>query len=89
MPGVAWLLLAVLAGVGAYVVGWPAWRQVRSRETRDLNVERYRAWRGHSRPSDPPRPREGMTADERRRLIVAAILALAALGALVAFFATT
>lgn len=84
-----WLAAAVAAGAGAYLVGWPAWSQYRGREARDLNAERYLAWRGRaSRPGTAPSG-EGMTGEERRRLAMAAVLALAALACLVAFFATT
>lgn len=86
MAAVIWLLIGLAAGAGAVLVGMPAWRQVRARETRDLNVERYRAWRGHSARTAGSRPREGMTADERRRLAIAATLAVVAVVGVVAFF---
>ncbi len=90
MTPLAWLALGLASGVAAYVVGWPALRARRSREARDLNAERYLAWRGRARPPSAGRATgEGLTADERRRLVVAAALALVAAAALVAFFATS
>lgn len=86
MAAVVWLLIGLAAAAAALLVGMPAWRQVRARETRDLNVERYRAWRGHSIRAARPGPREGMTADERRRLAVTATLAVVAVVGVVAFF---
>ena len=89
MPPIAWLAVAIAAGVGAYLVAWPAWVSYRAREARDLNADRYLAWRGRaSRPSSVP-TREGMTGEERRKVIVGAALAVVALVALVAFFAST
>ena len=88
MVPVIWLLIGLAAGVGAAAVGLPAWRQVRARETRDLNVDRYRAWRGQSRPVTP-RPREGLTLDERRRLVAAGVLAAVAILGILAFFLTS
>jgi len=85
-----WILLlgAVLAGAGAYLVGWPAWTSYRHREGRDLNAERYAAWRG--RANEPRLPaREGITGEERRNLWLAAALALASLACLVGFFAVS
>jgi hypothetical protein len=85
-----WLFLigAVVAGVAAYLVGWPAWTGYRRREARDLNAERYLAWRGRA---NEPRVsvREGPTGEERRNLIIAAVLAAVALASLIGFFATT
>jgi hypothetical protein len=86
----AWLFLlgALLTGALAYRVGWPAWTGYRQREARDLNAERYNAWRGRA---DPPGAslREGMTGAERRSLWLAGALALAAAACLVAFFSLT
>lgn len=84
MPALAWLIVAAVAGIGAYLVGWPAWTQYRGRDASDANSERYLAWRG--RAPRGPRPREGMTMDERRRVILGAGLGALAVVALVAFF---
>lgn len=90
MPPIAWLAVAVAAAVGAYLVGWPAWRSYRQREARDLNTERYLAWRGRApRPGSRASAAEGMTGEERRRVYVGAALAVAAVVSLLAFFATT
>jgi hypothetical protein len=89
MPPLAWLLIAVVAGVLAYVVGWPAWTGYRSRETRDLNTERYLQWRGRADRVSTTSTREGMTGEERRRISAGAALAVVALASLLAFFATS
>jgi hypothetical protein len=83
-----WILLivAVLAGLGAYLIGWPAWTDYRIREARDLNVERYAAWRGRANEQRLS-PREGLTGDERRKLWLAAALATVAVACLIGFFA--
>jgi hypothetical protein len=88
MPPIAWLVVAIVAGVAAYLVAWPTWRSYRAREARDLNAERYRAWRGHSVRGQPS-AREGMTAEERRRIYAGAALGVLAVVALVAFFLTS
>jgi hypothetical protein len=82
-----WLFLlgAVLAGALAYRVGWPAWTGYRQREARDLNAERYNAWRGRANPAGGSL-REGMTGAERRSLWLAGGLAAAAIACLIAFF---
>lgn len=87
----AWLLLlgAVAAGVAAYLVGWPAWTAYRQREARDLNAERYLAWRGRANPPGTRPTGEGMTLAERRSLFLAVALAAAALACLIGFFAVT
>ena len=87
MPAIAWLLVAAVAGAGAYLVAWPAWQAYRSREDRDTNTERYLAWRG--RASRVPSGREGMTGEERRRIYGGVALGALAVVALVAFFATS
>ena len=87
MPPLAWLVVAIAAGVAAYFVGWPAHASSRTRDARDTNSERYLAWRG--RASRGPRPASGMTAEERRRVVIGAALAVAAVVALAAFFATS
>jgi hypothetical protein len=86
-----WLLLlgALLTGAGAYVVGWPAWTGYRQREARDLNAERYLAWRGRASPPSSRSMNEGMTGAERRSLWLAAGLAAVALACLVGFFVTS
>ncbi len=87
MPALAWLAVAIVAGVAAYLVGWPAWRGYRSRETRDDNTERYLAWRGRADRVPSTSMREGMTSDERRRIYAGAALAVIAVVGLLAFFA--
>ena len=87
MPALVWLAVAIAAGVGAYLVAWPAWQAYRARESRDSNTERYLAWRG--RASSAPTTREGMTGEERRRISIGAALAVIAVVALLAFFATS
>ncbi|MGZ8562122.1 MAG: hypothetical protein ACXWWU_00705 [Candidatus Limnocylindria bacterium] len=82
MSGWAWLLGAALSGAGSYLVGWRPWRDSRARHARDLNAERYLAWRGRAgRPTQV-----GLTRSERQRLVAAALLALVALFCLVGFF---
>jgi len=88
MPPIGWLVVAVVAGVAAYVVGWPAWNAYRSREARDTNAERYLAWRGRADRRGAS-VREGMTREERRRISVGVVLAVIALASLLAFFATS
>ena len=89
MPPIAWLAVAIAAGVAAYLVAWPAWISYRAREARHLNEDRYLAWRGRaSRPSSVPTS-EGMTGEERRKVVIGAALAALAVVAIVAFFATT
>ena len=87
MPALAWLAVAILAGAAAYLVGWPAWQNYRSRESRDLNTERYLQWRGRADRASSISTREGMTADERRRIYAGAALAVLAVVGLLAFFA--
>lgn len=90
MTPLVWLALSVAAAVAAYALGWPALRSQRSREARDLNAERYLAWRGRARPpSASPASRQGMTADERRRLVIAGLALVLAVGALIAFLASS
>jgi hypothetical protein len=81
-----WLAGAALAAVAAYLVGWPAWNQYRARAARDLNAERYLAWRGRASRGDASSLAEGLTGAERRRLWIAGVLALAAAFCLVGFF---
>jgi hypothetical protein len=89
VPPVVWLAVAIAAGLAAYLVAWPAWIGYRSRDSRDLNAERYLAWRGRAQRPSAISTREGMTGDERRRVVAGAALGVVALVALVAFFATT
>ncbi|MGH2358651.1 MAG: hypothetical protein ACRDGJ_11710 [Candidatus Limnocylindria bacterium] len=88
MPALAWLLVTVVAAIGAYFVGWPAWQAYRSRETRDLNAERYLAWRGRASRTPRASAAEGMTGEERRRIYAGVALAVVAVASLLAFFAT-
>ena len=78
-----WLVVAAAAAAGAYAVGWPAWSGFGSRRHRDLNTERYLAWRGRA-GERPPEPT--LTGGERARLVVAGVLVLVAVFAIVGFF---
>jgi len=89
MPPLAWLALAIGAGIAGYLVGWPAWQGYRARETRDANTERYLQWRGRADRRSTVSTREGMTGEERRRVYAGAALAVASVVALLAFFATS
>lgn len=89
MLPLAWLAVAIVAGVAAYLVGWPAWNGYRAREARDENAERYLAWRGRADRTPRATTREGMTGEERRRIYAAIALALVAVIGLLAFFATS
>ena len=77
-----WLLAAAVAGGAAYLVGWPAWSGFAGRRRRDLNAERYLAWRGRAgdRTPDP-----SLTRGERARLGLAGVLALVAVFCIVGF----
>jgi hypothetical protein len=86
---VVWLAGALLAGAAALAVGWPAWRDYRVRESRDLNAERYLAWRGRAPRGSASSMSEGMTLAERRRLYLAAGIGLLALVCLGVFFAVS
>lgn len=80
-----WLLATLVLGGAAAAIGWPAWRGYQAREARDLNAERYAAWRGRaSRPGASMS--EGPTREERRRLYLAAVLGAASVVCLVLFF---
>jgi len=81
-PGI-WLLATVIAAVAAYLIGAPAWAAYRSRSVRDLNAERYLAWRGRA---DRRPVKEEMTSAERSRLLIGGALALVAVFCLVGFF---
>lgn len=89
MPTLAWLVISLLAGTAAYLAAWPVWRSHRSREARDLNTERYLAWRGRSSGIPSASSREGMTNDERRRIYAGVALAVISVLGLLAFFATS
>ena len=89
MPPLAWLAVAIVAGVAAYLLGWPAWDGYRARESRDDNAERYLQWRGRADRRSSASTREGMTGEERRRIYAGAALAVFAVVALLAFFATS
>ncbi|MGH2454934.1 MAG: hypothetical protein ACRDHD_01560 [Candidatus Limnocylindria bacterium] len=84
-----WLLAAALLAAAAYLVGWPAWTGYRARESRDLNAERYLAWRGRAPRGPRPSTLEGMTRRERQRLWLGAALGAGALVCLAGFFAAT
>ena len=84
MSPLLWLAIAAIAAAGAYVVGWPAWQSRRHRAERDTNSERYLAWRGRGRERRPDG--EGLTSDERRRLVAGAALGVLAVAALIGFF---
>lgn len=83
MSSVVWLIGALAAGAAAFVVAVPAWRNHQARQRRDLNTERYLAWRGRAgeRPPDPQ-----LARGERGRLAVAGVLTLVAVFCLVGFF---
>jgi len=89
MSPLVWLVVALVAGAAGYVVGWPAWQSYRSRDARDLNAERYLAWRGRAVRGEPSSVREGMTGEERRRIYAGAALGVLGALALLAFFATS
>ena len=89
MATLIWLVIAVAAGAAAYAIGWPAWRDYRAREARDLNAERYLAWRGRASRAPSASMREGLTLEERRRLWLAAGLGLLAVVSLVVFFSVS
>jgi len=87
MTPLVWLALAIAAEVGAWLIAWPALKSYRSREARDLNAERYLAWRGRARPRVAGGSlREGMTGVERSRIMIGALLSAAAVAALLVFF---
>ena len=88
MAPLLWRVLAIAGFVAGFLVGWPAGEAYRSREDRDDNTERYLAWRGRADRSRPS-TREGMTAEERRRIVIGAALAIAGALALFTYFATS
>ena len=94
MVPLVWLVGALIAGVAGYLVAWPAWQSYRSRESRDLNAERYLAWRGRAVRGRAVRGEgagmgEGMTGEERRRIYAGVALGVIGALALAAFFATS
>ena len=89
MSPFVWLVGAIGSAAAAYVVGLPAWRSYRAREARDLNAERYQAWRGRAVRRQAGSAGEGMTGAERLRIYAGAALAILSLAALVAFLATS
>ena len=62
MPAIAWLVVAVVAGAAAYLVGWPSWRSYRARETRDPTLSDTGLGVGPRLKPGTARTREGMTA---------------------------
>jgi hypothetical protein len=78
----ALVVVALVNGVAALVIGLPAWLSYRQREARDENAERYLTWRGRARPPGASM-REGMTRAERRRIWIGAVLAIIAVACLV------
>jgi len=89
MSPLIWLAVALVAGAAGYVVGWPAWQSYRSRDARDINAERYLAWRGRAVRGQPSSVREGMTGEERRRMYAGAALGILGALALIVFFVTS
>ena len=85
MPAIAWLVVAVVAGAAAYLVGWPSWRSYRARETRDPTLSDTGPGVG-PRLGRGLRDARGHDRDERRRISVAAALAAIAIAALIGFF---
>jgi hypothetical protein len=78
----ALLVVALVNGVAAVIIGLPAWLSYRRREARDQNAERYLTWRGRAtRPGGSLR--EGMTGAERRRIWIGAALGIIAAACLV------
>lgn len=88
MEALVWLIAALGAGAAAYVVGWPAWHSGRARRERDLNADRYLAWRGRATRGQAP-TRLAMTDGERRRVWIGAVFAVVSVVCLFAFFAAT
>jgi len=84
-----WLVGALLAGTAGYLVAGPAWQSYRSRESRDLNAERYLAWRGRAVRGGDGRLREGMTGEERRRISAGVALGVVGVMSLIVFFVTS
>ena len=86
---IVWLVGFLVLAVAAAAVGWPAYRGRQSRQARDLNAERYLAWRGRARAGAGRSALDDLAeARERRRLLIAGALAAGAVVCLFAFFAT-
>ena len=85
MTPIVWLAAALVVGAAAAAIGWPVVTASRERAQRDLNAERYLAWRGRA-SRGATRTADRMTPDERRRAWIASALALAALACILAFF---
>ena len=83
MNGWPWLVGALLAMAGALLAGRPAWSALQARRRRDLNAERYLAWRGRA---DRNPVAAGPSRSERWRLSIALALALIAVLCVAAFF---
>ena len=86
MIGAVWLVGFAVSAAAAAVVGWPAYRSDRARRDRLLQEERYLAWRGRARQPAGSALDAYQAQRDRRRLVVAAVLALVAAVCLVAFF---
>jgi len=80
---IVFLILAVAAAGAAAFVGWPVWRSYQDRQERDLNTERYLAWRG--RASRQPQPAFSLSSSERWQLTIAAVLGIAAVAFVILF----
>ncbi|MDQ3345151.1 MAG: hypothetical protein M3473_02480 [Chloroflexota bacterium] len=89
MSPLVWLVGALLAGIAGYLVAWPAWQSHRARESRDLNAERYLAWRGRTVRPQGGGLREGMTGEERRRISAGVALGVVGVMSLIVFFVTS
>lgn len=85
MSGLPWLAAAVVSGAAAFWLGWPIWQETRARQARDVNAERYLAWRGRAAPPSARRPSPSVTPGERARLIGAGVLGAAAVIGLLLF----
>ena len=85
-----WILLISAGGGGGGPDprGGPPGTSTRRRPPRDLNAERYAAWRGRAGEQGLT-AHEGLTGDERRKLWVAAALAMVAVACLIGFFAVS
>jgi len=80
---VVFLILALAAAAVAAFFGWPVWRSYQDRQERDLNAERYLAWRGRASRQATQAP--SLSTSERRQLVIAAVFAIAAVAFVVLF----